>query len=105
MPVPRPWAMLGRFFSCCAAVAAFFAVFVASSQAAATTDGRIVYVDGKPFFPLMLINQCNDGDVAHARKLGINLLLNDACPSLSPQRQLEMAAGKPLVALAIRGQH
>ena len=97
--------MLGRFFSCCAAVAALFAVFAASSQATATTDGRIVYVDGKPFFPLMLINQCGDGDVARARKLGINLLLNDTCPSLSAQRQLEMAGGKPLVALAIRGQH
>jgi hypothetical protein len=105
VPVLHAWVVLGRIITCCAVTAALFAVCAASAVATATTDGRIVLVDGKPFFPLMLLNQCSDGDVSRARTLGINLLLNDACPSLAPQRQLEMAGGKPLLALAIRGQH
>lgn len=91
--------------TCCAVAAALFASCVASAKATAATDGRIVFVNGKPFFPLMLINQCTADDVARARTLGINLLLNDTCPSVSPQRQLELSGGKPLVALAIRGEH
>jgi hypothetical protein len=90
---------------CCAVAAALLVTRVTSAGATAATDGRIVFVNGKPFFPMMLINQCSADDVARARPLGINLLLNDACPNVTPQRQLELAAGRPLVALAIRGEH
>jgi hypothetical protein len=72
---------------------------------AATTQGRVVIVNGKPFFPLMLINQCSGSDVAHAGAIGINLILNETCPGLSAQRQLAMITPQSQAVLPIRGKH
>jgi hypothetical protein len=97
--------MLGRLLTLCALVGVLATVYAASSPGATSTDGRIVRLNGKPFFPLMLIDQCSGSDVAHARALGINLILNEACAGVSAQRQLEMITGKSLAVLPIRSDH
>lgn len=97
--------MFTRILTLCAILAVLAATTATPSQASATTRGHVVLVDGKPFFPLMLINQCSPSDVAHAGALGINLILNEACPGLSAQRQLAMIGGHSQAVLPIRGTH
>lgn len=67
---------------------------------ASVADGRIT-VAGTPFFPIMMIDLCRVEDVAHARKLGINLIVNESCPDVSPSRQLAAAGSNPLAVLPI----
>lgn len=90
------------------AAAAFVAVLCACSSGAATvsataTDatvrGEVIRLAGKPFFPVMLIDQCTSDDTAHARTLGINLILNEHCDGVSPERQLAMMQRRPLTVL------
>jgi hypothetical protein len=98
--------MLGRLLGLCAFVALLASALVCGqAAAAATTNGRIVLLNGKPFFPVMLIDQCSGGDVSRARALGINLILNETCAGISPQRQLEMIRGKSLAVLPIHDNH
>jgi hypothetical protein len=93
--------MLGRLVTLCA----FVALLAAFPAVAATTSGRVLYVSGKPFFPLMLINQCTEDDIARAQQLGINLILNESCSGISAQRQLAMISNKSHAVLPIRGDH
>jgi hypothetical protein len=93
--------MLGRLVTLCALIVLLAAV----PAVAATTGGRVLYVSGKPFFPLMLINQCAENDIAHAQQLGINLILNESCNGISAQRQLAMISDKSHAVLPIRGDH
>jgi hypothetical protein len=97
--------VVGRLFVLCALLAVLMAANAAPSSAAASTNGRVVLVNGKPFFPLMLINQCSPSDVAHAAALGINLILNESCADVSAQRQLAMIGGQTRAVLPIKGDH
>jgi hypothetical protein len=60
----------------------------AETSAHATVQNRRIVVDGKPFFPVMLLDQCSAADVSHARALGANLILNESCPGVSQRTQL-----------------
>ncbi len=93
--------MLRRTLIFCAVLVALLTANAASSWGAATTNARSVVVDGKPFFPLMLINECSASDVAHAEKLGINLILNESCDGLSAKRQLAMIGAHSQAVLPI----
>jgi hypothetical protein len=97
--------MVTRTLTLCAVLAALVATNAASSLAGASTNSRTVVVNGKPFFPLMLINQCSASDVAHANVLGINLILNESCPDISARRQLAMIGGQSQVVLPIKDSH
>jgi hypothetical protein len=97
--------MVGRFLTLCALLAVLVAANATPSSAAASTDGRVVLVNGTPFFPLMLINECKPTDVAHAEALGINLILNETCEGLSVQRQLSMIGGHSQAVLPIEDSH
>jgi hypothetical protein len=68
----------------------------------ATVARRVITVQGRPFFPVMLIDQCTREAAAHARRLGINLILNESCAATSPARQLTMLARKQLAVLPIQ---
>jgi hypothetical protein len=99
-----------RPLACCAILAV--AVMFGSGMAAATAEPtarasvqrHVIHVRHKPFFPLMLIDQCTPGDVARARRLGINLILNEHCSGLSPRRQLTMVQRRLLAVLPIAGR-
>jgi hypothetical protein len=73
--------------------------------ARASVERHVISVGGKPFFPLMLIDQCTPEDVARARRLGMNLILNEQCDGLSVRRQLTMIQSNSLAVLAIAGRH
>lgn len=70
-------------------------------SARATVRNDRVVIDGHPFFPVMLLDQCSQADVSHARQLGANLILNESCPGVSPQTQLGMLHRDDLAALPI----
>lgn len=79
----------------------------ATTARAAVATSRIV-VRGKPFFPVMLIDQCTADAARRARKLGINLIVNEACPKLAAPRQLRAIerhalAVLPIAAKRVRG--
>ena len=93
-------------------MAAFVAVLCSCASGAATfeaTDasvrGEVIHLHGKPFFPVMLIDQCTTEDAAHARSLGINLILNEHCDGVSPERQLAMMNQRPLTVLEAASSH
>jgi hypothetical protein len=71
----------------------------ATAQAAVV--GQRVAVRGKPFFPVMLIDQCGAGDAARAHQLGINLIINESCPGISSDAQLQRLKGSTLGVLPI----
>ena len=75
------------------------ATIAATANASATDRGLIVA--GKRFFPLMLIDQCDPGAVAHERTFGINLVINESCPGQTAQQQLDSLQGKALAVLPI----
>lgn len=88
--------MFHRTFAVAVATVALAAPFAAARSggetAAVTARASVVHdrvvVRGKPFFPVMLIDQCTADAARRARSLGINLILNEACPKLAPPRQL-----------------
>jgi hypothetical protein len=85
-------------FVACTAIAAA----AVERSANAHVSRRTISVHGKPFFPVMLIDQCTRGEAAHARRLGINLILNEGCPRTPPKRQLAMVSNRQLVVLPIK---
>ncbi|MCW2963318.1 MAG: putative lipoprotein [Actinomycetia bacterium] len=76
----------------------------ASTQttARASVERNVIVVQGTPFFPVMLIDQCTTDAVAHARQLGINAILNEHCADLSSRRQLSMIQSTSLAILPIK---
>jgi hypothetical protein len=73
----------------------------AGPTAGASVDGTSVTVAGTPFFPVMLIDQCDAAGAANARQYGINLIVNESCPSVSGTDQLGALRGKALGVLPI----
>jgi hypothetical protein len=64
----------------------------------------VILVNGDPFFPVMLLDQCQAQDAARAWKLGINLIVNERC-SATPHKQLATLVGKQLAVLGIADRH
>jgi hypothetical protein len=63
---------------------------------------QVVFVRSKPYFPIMLIDQCTPEAVANAHRLGINMILNEHCDALSSQRQLAMIQQRSMAVLPIQ---
>ncbi len=61
----------------------------------------LIEVAGKPFFPVMLLDQCAIGAGQRARALAINLILNESCPDTSPSKQLTGIGRHSLAVLPI----
>lgn len=76
----------------------------AGRTAGASVGNGVILVRGAPFFPVMLIDQCTPSAARKARKLGINLILNEHCRGLSPRRQLTMIQNNSFAVLPIAGQ-
>jgi len=74
----------------------------AAPTAAASVTGSTIRVGGKPFFPIMLIDQCTATDVARARELAVNLILNESCPGSQPAAQVARLHGGQLGVLPIQ---
>lgn len=97
--------MTHRLFAVGVAAAFAAALFnpIAAAAARETTDatvrGEVIHLHGKPFFPVMVIDQCTSDDLARIRELGINLVLNEHCDGVSPERQLAMMQQRPLTVL------
>lgn len=74
------------------AVISLFVCLAAAQARQATARASVgptsIRVGGKPFFPVMLLDQCDEGAAARARSIGANLILNESCPGLSPADQL-----------------
>lgn len=75
------------------------------TTANASVVGQDILVQGKPFFPVMAIDQCTAPEVAHASALGINLILNEDCPAATARRQLSMIEPHALAVLSVSGAH
>lgn len=73
----------------------------ASRTARASVARSTLVVAGKRFFPVMLIDQCTPEAAAQARRLGINLVVNEKCPSLTSRGQLAMLNGRTLAVLSV----
>jgi len=73
----------------------------ASRTARASVAHSTLVVGGKPFFPVMLIDQCSPAAARQARRLGVNLVVNESCPSLTSRRQLAMLDGHALAVLSV----
>src|SRR4051812_10126828 len=69
-----------------------------ATPADAGVADNVIVVRGKPFFPIMLIDQCTPEAARRAAGLGVNVLLNEACPDVTPRDQL---ASLPKDALAV----
>jgi hypothetical protein len=67
----------------------------------ASVAQRVIQIEGRPFFPIMLIDQCSASDADHARSLGINLILNESCPN-SASQQLSNLSRRQLGVLEIK---
>jgi hypothetical protein len=91
-----------------AAAAAALLCAVAAPAGATTAHAAVVrtsvVVGGRPFFPVMLIDQCAASDVARAHTLGVNLILNESCPGVSPSAQLGRLVGRQLGVLPIQAR-
>src|SRR5262249_28089028 len=70
-------------------------------NAGAGVRGGHLTLDGRPFFPVMAINQCTAANAERASRLGINLILNESCPQVSARRQLSAIEPYSLAALPI----
>jgi hypothetical protein len=69
---------------------------------ASVANGAIV-VDGKPFFPVMLFDQCDSGAPKRAGSLGVNVILNATCAAAGKD-QLRSLASAQLGVLPIGGR-
>jgi len=89
------------------AVGAVLAGFVSTASAGPPTTARAsvagarIAVDGKPFFPVMLIDQCSSDAAQRARQFGINLVLNESCPGTTATQQLGSIGRKSLAVLPV----
>jgi hypothetical protein len=102
MSVTRTLTVATILLACCLGFVGFAeARTTAASTAQATADERGLRIGGKPFFPVMLINECAAADVARARALGVNLIVNEECPALSLSQQLTMVEGQALAILPL----
>ncbi len=70
----------------------------------AAVDGQAIVLRGKPFFPVMLLDQCDPHASAHARSLGVNLILNESCQGVSPRRQLARVTPSSYAVLPMRAR-
>ncbi|HVU79703.1 MAG TPA: hypothetical protein VHC67_19170 [Gaiellaceae bacterium] len=99
--------MSGRLLVAAACAAALLGANVTTAHAT-TAQAEVVrtslQVAGKPFFPVMLLDQCDAAATARARTLGVNLILNESCPGVSPQGQLGLLAGRQLGVLPIQAR-
>ncbi len=72
--------------------------------ARASVSDSVIHVAGKPFFPIMLIDQCSAAQARQADRLGVNLILNEDCGSLAPKRQLSLIQPHVLAVLPIQAR-
>ncbi|MGZ4333560.1 MAG: hypothetical protein ACXVRJ_04740 [Gaiellaceae bacterium] len=72
----------------------------AERTAHATVEQGSIVVRGKPFFPVMLIDQCGAGAAGRASRLGVNVILNESCTSVPARPQFGVL---PIKARAARG--
>jgi len=77
---------------------------VAERTAQASASAHAITVRGRPFFPVMLIDQCSRGAASRARSLGVNLIINESCGVLAPGRQLLRIQGASLGVLPIHAR-
>jgi hypothetical protein len=70
----------------------------------ASVTGHTVRLHGRPFFPVMLIDQCGPRAPQRAKALGVNLILNETCQGISPKRQLAQVTPASFAVLPIHGQ-
>jgi len=77
------------------------AVATGGMTAGASVEGTSVMIGGKPFFPIMLIDQCDAADAARSQQYGINMVVNESCPNVSPGNQLGAVRGNALAVLPI----
>ena len=64
----------------------------ATAHASATPRGLVV--GGSRFFPVMLIDQCTASGVKNGKALGINVVVNENCPGVTPHDQLGLLHGR-----------
>lgn len=90
--------------ACAAALVCLSAAPAGATIAHADVVRASVVVGGTPFFPVMLIDQCKASDIARAHRLGVNLILNESCPGVSPAAQLDELVGRQLGVLPIQAR-
>lgn len=76
------------------------------AAARASTSGNRIVVDGRPYFPVMALDQCTAADVERARAAGIRVFVSDRCPAPTDQLALVQSgelAVLPVGATEIRG--
>jgi hypothetical protein len=61
-------------------------------------------VAGEPFFPVMMLDQCNAAATKRAHRLGVNLVINESCRSASARRQLSALHARQLGVLPIEAR-
>jgi hypothetical protein len=98
--------VLKRVLAACSVVVVLFScctLATASSRAAAdaSVDGHAILVQGRAFFPVMLIDQCTTASIERARRLGINLILDGDCADLRSTRRLAMTRKGPYVVASV----
>ena len=87
--------------SSCNAVWAALAGASAPATAHASATPRGLVVDASRFFPVMLIDQCTASGIENGKALGINVVVNENCPGVSPDEQLGLLHGCALAVLPI----
>ena len=93
-------AFLGALFGALVFVLPSSARPAMARTARATVERGSIVVGGKPFFPVMLIDQCGAGATARATRLGVNLILNESCSSIPARPQFGVL---PIKSRAARG--
>jgi hypothetical protein len=89
-------------------VAATAAEATTGPTARASIGPTAILVAGRPFFPIMLLDQCDAAATLRARTLGVNLVVNENCthaPARSQLRALQRGqlAVLPIDARSVRG--
>lgn len=74
-----------------------------AATAHASVQASRILVRGRPFFPVMLIDQCFPADFAGERRLGINMVINESCPGIPAVQQLRLIQRDALAVLPIAG--
>jgi hypothetical protein len=75
----------------------------ARTTARATVAGGTIRLGGKPFFPVMLLEQRNQRTLSIVGRFGINLVQNGGCKGFPAQRQLATIHRDAYAALPIGG--
>jgi hypothetical protein len=97
--VPNRFATVAAIAVAITAVSCRPAGATGGPTADADVSHRVIVVHGKPFFPVMLVDQCEEA--SPARTLGINLILNASCTS-APADQLGRLGEEQLAVLDMR---